>query len=147
MPFSPGDPVHVTGLGKGIVREVRNGGRCLVELKGRSVVVSESQLAPHDGSKRKHEHAAVTVTGDPTGARSHVPASIDLHGMTAGEAVAAVDTFLNDAMLASMDEVRIVHGRSGGTLRSAVHMRLQQVASVRSYRLDPANPGVTIVTL
>ena len=44
MTFAPGDPVHVAALGKGIVREVRNAGRYLVELRGRSVVVAGSQL-------------------------------------------------------------------------------------------------------
>jgi hypothetical protein len=44
MPFVPGDSVHVSALGKGIVREVRNGGRYLVEIKGRSIVVAADQL-------------------------------------------------------------------------------------------------------
>ena len=46
MTFEPGDPVHVAALGKGIVREVRNGGRYVVEIKGRSLIVAGSQLAP-----------------------------------------------------------------------------------------------------
>jgi len=147
MPFIPGDPVHVAGLGKAIVREARNGGRYLVELKGRSVIVAESKLTPHEGQKRRSERSTVPMTSEPTPVRRHAAGSIDLHGMTANEAVAAVDAFLNDAMLASLDEVRIVHGRSGGTLRAAVHARLKQVGSVRAFRVDPSNPGVTIVRL
>ena len=147
MPFIPGDLVHVAGLGKAIVREVRNGGRYLVELKSRRVIVAESDLAPDEGKKRKPQRQAVPAPAEPARVRSHAPASIDLHGMTASEAVAAVDAFLSDAMLASLDEVRIVHGRSGGTLRAAVHARLKQVGSVRAFRLDPSNPGVTMVTL
>ena len=48
--FRPGDHVHVASFGKGVVREVRNGGRYLVELKGRSMVVTGSQLT---GGERK----------------------------------------------------------------------------------------------
>jgi DNA mismatch repair protein MutS2 len=61
--------------------------------------------------------------------------------------VAALDTFLNDAILAGVDEARVIHGRSGGRVKAAVHARLKRLAAVRGYRLDPANPGVTIVTL
>jgi dsDNA-specific endonuclease/ATPase MutS2 len=43
--------------------------------------------------------------------------------------------------------VRFIHGRSGGRLRGALHGRLRQIAAVREFRLDPRNPGVTIVSL
>lgn len=150
MPFSPGDPVHVTSLGRAIVREVRNGGRYLVELKGRTILVTEAQLTAVENPKRVRAIASPSVNPAPppeTPSRPHAPASIDLHGMTTDEAVAALDTFLNDALLASLDEVRIVHGRSGGRLKAAVHGRLRVLPSIRSFRIDRRNPGVTIVTL
>ncbi|HXG54279.1 MAG TPA: Smr/MutS family protein, partial [Vicinamibacterales bacterium] len=78
---------------------------------------------------------------------AHAQASIDLHGMTRMEAISALDAFLNDAMLAGLAEVRVVHGRSGGLVKSAVHARLDLFASVQGFRLDPRNPGVTIVCL
>ena len=59
--------------------------------------------------------------------------------MTVEDAVAAVDAFLNDAMLASLDEVRIIHGRSGGRLRGAVRERLRRIVTVRGFILDPRN--------
>ena len=67
--------------------------------------------------------------------------------MTVEEAVAALDIFLNDALLAGHADVRVIHGRSGGRLKAAVHARLKQLPVVRAFRLDPANAGVTIVTL
>lgn len=147
MAFAPGDEVQVAALGKGIVREVRNAGRYLVELKGRSVVAIESQLTAVDQRKRRAKDMnppADSGTDPPT--RSHVATSLDLHGMTVEEAVAAVDGFLNDALLAGATEVRVIHGRSGGRLKAAVHSRLKQLAVARSFRVDPANAGVTIVT-
>jgi DNA mismatch repair protein MutS2 len=149
MTFAPGDEVHVAALGKGVVREVRNGGRYLVELKGRSIVAAEAQLSAVSPRKREASsdaHASKTSAPDsPT--RLYASTSLDLHGMTVEEAVAALDSFLNDALLAGHPEVRVIHGRSGGRLKAAVHARLKQLPVVRATRLDPANPGVTIVSL
>jgi dsDNA-specific endonuclease/ATPase MutS2 len=41
--------------------------------------------------------------------------------------------------------VRFIHGRSGGRIRSALHRHLRAFPSVRAFRLDPTNEGVTIV--
>ena len=79
--------------------------------------------------------------------RRHAAASIDLHGMTTLEAVAALDAFLDDALRAGLAEVRVIHGRSGGRVRGAVHGRLKQIAAVRAFRVDPTNEGVTVVSL
>lgn len=146
--FAAGDHVHVTSIGKGIVRDVRNGGRYLVDVKGRHMVAGEAQLTPLDersqrGVARVAEEASSTAM--PT--RSHAAAAIDLHGMTTDEAVAALDTFLNEALLAGLPEVRVIHGRSGGRLKAAVHSRLRVVTSIRSFHVDRSNQGVTVITL
>src|SRR5688572_4078944 len=137
--FAAGDRVHVATLGTGIVREVRNGGRYLIELKGRSMVVTGSQL------ERAPERPA-TKPPDPTPSDLPAPAAasraLDLHGHTVLEALEALDAFINDALLDGCDELRVIHGRSGGKLKSAVHQRLGQLRSVRAIRVDPANPGV-----
>lgn len=146
--MKPGDHVHVASLGKGIVRELRNGGRWLVEIKGRSMLVDEKQLAPVRPPKVPAKSGGPPAPSVPESlARPHAAASIDLHGMTAEEAITAVDAFLNEAILAGLEEVRVIHGRSGGRLKSAVHRRLEGVPSIRAFRLDPRNPGVTIVSL
>lgn len=149
MAFEPGAHVHVAHLGKGIVREVRNGRRCLVEIKGTAIIVAEDQLSliePSKGKARAHASPAAEPSVD-VPSRQRAGSSIDLHGMTVAEAEAAIDVFLNEALLASLEEVRVVHGRGGGRLKSAVHARLRQLPSVRSFRIDPRNEGVTIVTL
>jgi DNA mismatch repair protein MutS2 len=150
MSFVPGDEVHVAALGTGVVREVRNRGRYLVELKGRSIAVSEGQLTIVSGRKRPEPRGASSPkasASETSGKASPVATSLDLHGLTVEEAVAALDTFLNDALLAGHADVRVIHGRSGGRLKAAVHARLKQLVAVRAFRLDPANVGVTIVTL
>ena len=67
--------------------------------------------------------------------------------MTVDEAVAALDVFLNEALLAGHPQVQVIHGRSGGLLKRAVHARLKQLPAIRAFRLDPRNPGMTIVSL
>jgi DNA mismatch repair protein MutS2 len=67
--------------------------------------------------------------------------------MTTAEAIEALDAFLNDALLAGAGEARVIHGRSGGKLKTAVHARLRQLPSIRGFRVDPRNAGVTIVQL
>jgi len=150
MMFAPGDHVRVAVLGTGIVREARNGGRYLVEIKGRSMEVAGAQLAlaerPRVSRRVKVREAGAHApdVAEPPGA---APRSIDLHGRTVDESVEALDAFLNEALLAGVAELRIIHGRSGGRLKSAVHARLKQMPSIRHVRLDPRNPGVTIVSL
>jgi DNA mismatch repair protein MutS2 len=147
--FAAGDRVHIAGLGTGIVREPRNGGRYLVEIKGATMVVPGSQLEPPSPERRarnKKDDTAATREPDP-GAAATGSTVLDLHGQTVLETIEALDAFLNDAFLDGRHEVRVIHGRGRGRLKAAVHQRLGQLSSVRAFRLDPANPGVTIVTL
>lgn len=149
MTFSSGDRVHVAGLGTGVVRERRNARLYLVELKGRALVVPAVQLARADG-KPGRPRPRLDATACTTG-RDDEPAatslSLDLHGRTVAEATEALDTFLNDALLAGHAAVQVIHGRSGGRVKAAVHHRLASLPSVRGFQLDPRNPGATIVRL
>jgi DNA mismatch repair protein MutS2 len=146
MTCSPGDAVHVPGLGKGVVRELRKGGRCLVEIKGRALDVDASRLEPiRSRTPRAAGASAQPEAVEPP--RVHVPASIDLHGLRPDDALAALDGFINDAILAGHASVSVIHGRGGGRLKDLVHRRLGSLAAVKHLRVDPVNPGVTIVAL
>jgi DNA mismatch repair protein MutS2 len=147
--FKPGDPVHVAALGKAVVREVRNRGRYVVEIKGRSVLVAGDQLTPFEPGRRRSARTGVAAdpVGDEDGAAGRTTRSLDLHGKTVNGAIEALDAFLNIAILEGDGEVRVIHGRSGGRIRAAVHARLASIASIRGFRVDPRNPGVTVVRL
>lgn len=74
---------------------------------------------------------------------------INLIGQTTDEAVSRLDKYLDDAYLAHLPQVRVVHGRGTGALRAAVHRRLKQVKYVKEFRLGEygeGDTGVTIVT-
>ena len=150
MTFAPGDPVHVAALGRGVVLDVRNAGRYLVDVKGRSFIVDGDQLTPADGARpSRRVRRSTPPVGDsaPADHRDRIVRSLDLHGKTVLEAMDTLDEFVNDALVADAAEVRIIHGRSGGRLKAAVHARLKQMSSVRGFRVDPLNAGMTIVKL
>jgi DNA mismatch repair protein MutS2 len=75
------------------------------------------------------------------------PAEVDLHGLTVEEALVRAERALDDALLADCSELRLIHGKSGGRVRAALHRRLLDIGAVRAFRLDPRNAGVTIVSL
>lgn len=77
-----------------------------------------------------------------------VSPEINLIGRTTDEAVALLDKYLDDAYLAHISPVRIVHGKGTGALRAAVHNYLKRQKHVKSYRLGAfgeGDAGVTIV--
>jgi DNA mismatch repair protein MutS2 len=146
--FRAGDPVQ-TPLGKGIVREAGNSGRLTVEIRGRSVVLEERTVASLDAQRPpagKGKKRPVQATPAPLSARRPA-AEVDLHGLTVDEALARAEQALNEALLADCPELRLIHGKSGGRIRAALHRRLREIPTVRAVRLDPGNPGVTIVSL
>ena len=145
MGYAPGDVVHLAGLGTGTVREPRGRGRYAVEIKGRLVVVAASNLAIVDSPGKSQRRRAPSAPSAPSALGAPGP-SIDLHGKTVEEAVSAVELFVNDALLAGHGEVRIIHGRGGGRVKNAVHQFLRALPNVAAFRVDPRNPGVTIVS-
>ena len=144
--FSAGDLVQ-TRLGKGVVREVRNGGRLVVEVQGRALVLGEHDISVRDPSRKKRSRGDAGTERQPKPEAANARAEVDLHGLTVEDALSRVDHALNDALLGDLSELRFIHGRSGGRIRAAVHRRLAEIPSVRNFRLDPQNEGVTIVTL
>ena len=78
-----------------------------------------------------------------------VSSEINLLGCTVDEAIANLDKYLDDAYLAHLPSVRVVHGKGTGALRSAVQSHLKRLKYVKEYRLGEygeGDAGVTIVT-
>ena len=144
MAFRAGDLVHLAGLGTGRVIEPRGQERYAIEIKGRVVIAAARDLELADPRPPRRSRARQADEPGPVPLQQRL--SIDLHGKTVDEATQLVETFINDALLAGHGEVVIIHGRSGGKLKAAVHLLLRRIAAVASSRVDPRNPGATIVT-
>ena len=76
-----------------------------------------------------------------------VSTEINLIGMTVDEAIAHLDKYLDDAYLAHVPNVRIVHGKGTGALRTAVHQYLKRCKHVKSFRLGTFGEGDAGVTI
>lgn len=82
--------------------------------------------------------------------RSNISAEVDLRGLMSLEAMDKLDKYLDDAYLAGVSPVTIIHGKGTGALRKAVHEYLRSNPRVKSYRLGQygeGEAGVTIVEL
>ena len=79
-----------------------------------------------------------------------VDRELRLRRLTVDEALCRLDQYLNDAFMAGLSSVRIVHGKGTGKLRHTVHESLAKHPLVKSYRLGDygeGDYGVTIVEL
>lgn len=73
---------------------------------------------------------------------------INLLGMTVDEAVSQLDKYLDDAYIAHLPQVRVVHGKGTGALRAGVHKHLKRLKYVKEFHLGEygeGDAGVTIV--
>lgn len=80
----------------------------------------------------------------------HVSTQVDIRGMNVDEAVGVLDKFLDDAGIAGLREVMIIHGKGTGALRSGVHQFLKTNGHVKGYRMGKygeGEAGVTVVEL
>ena len=80
---------------------------------------------------------------------SSISTEINLLGRTVDEALAELDKYLDDAYLAHLPSVRVVHGKGTGALRNAIHSHLKRLKYVKEFRLGEygeGDAGVTIVT-
>jgi len=85
-----------------------------------------------------------------SGSATSVPLQLDLRGARPDEALAVLDRYLNDAAVAGIGRLRIVHGKGTGALRAAIRAALAGHPLVRAH--EPAGPseggeGATIITL
>jgi DNA mismatch repair protein MutS2 len=110
------------------------------------VNITQLRLVKQEKTKQK-----VSTVHVKTGAMERtVRMECDVRGMTLDEAIMTVDQYLDQAVLAGMGEVSIIHGKGTGVLRSGITQHLRHHPHVESSRLGvygEGETGVTIVTL
>ena len=148
-----GDSVKVLSLNlKGIVRSLPDkSGNLDVQMGILHSVVNVKDIELLDEVSIKGPSYEHTATGRVRISKSaSVSPEINLLGMTVDEAVSVLDKYLDDAAIAHLDEVRVVHGKGTGALRAGVQNFLRKNKHVQSYRLGEygeGDAGVTIVKL
>lgn len=148
--FKVGDAVLVTTLSlNGTVKETANkNGDLVVQMGFLSSTVNYKDLellapekAPKPVNQPKDRYSinkAATINPE-----------INLLGNTVDEAVARLEKYLDDAMIAGLTSVRVVHGKGTGALRKGIHEYLRRQKFIKSYQLaefGEGDAGVTIVT-
>ena len=78
---------------------------------------------------------------------SAMPTEVDLRGMDSVEAICVLERYLDEAMRAHLSQVRIIHGKGTGTLRSAVQQALRRNKFVKKFRLGVYGEGEDGVTI
>ncbi len=135
----------------------------LVELKGKKAVVESNSLRmtiainrlektrkkaiPVDKTQRKSNRFQ-SIYDDINEKRKMFNPTLDLRGHRAEEALDELQHFLDDAMLLSEKELRILHGKGYGILKTLIRQRLHMVPEVESYHsapLDLGGDGITVV--
>lgn len=76
-----------------------------------------------------------------------VSPEVNLIGMTVDDAIPVLDKYLDDAYLAHLPQVRVVHGRGTGALKAGVHRHLKKLKYVKEFRLGEFGEGDTGVTI
>lgn len=107
-----------------------------------------SKASPHNSSKAAGGSGIGGSGRIRMSKASSISPEINLLGCTVDEAVAKLDKYLDDAYLAGISPVRIVHGKGTGALRNAVSSYLNGIAYIKSYRPGEhgeGDAGVTIV--
>ncbi|MBO8142839.1 MAG: Smr/MutS family protein [Firmicutes bacterium] len=152
----PGQTVLVSSLAQvGTVLQRPDGdGHVTVQIGGLRVRVPVKDLRA--APARQDAEAAGRPPARQTGAvlaaekRAAVSPEVHLRGMTVDEALAVLEKYLDDAVLAGLSAVRVIHGKGTGTLRRAIQDYLRGHPAVESWRLadtSAGGAGVTVVEL
>ena len=153
-PLEMGDTVLVRSMGqRGEVVSLANGrGDIEVQLGALKLRVPESQVERLSRRQaRMVETRDIPAFSSPT--REAVPTpelQLDLRGWRVDDALEEVDRYLNNAALAGMPFVRILHGKGTGALRQAIRQELSHhplVKSQKSAEAKDGGDGITVVTL
>lgn len=148
--FKVGDPVFVTTLSlKGTVKSPANkNGDIVVQMGFLSSTVNYKNLELLDAKKENTQENKPKDRYSINKAATISP-EINLLGSTVDEAVARLEKYLDDAMIAGLSSVRVVHGKGTGALRKGIHEYLRRQKFIKSYKLaefGEGDAGVTIVT-
>ena len=99
--------------------------------------------------KQKSSHLSTSVLDIQYSKANAIADELNLHGMFVKEALDITIKYLDDAVLAGLPSVRILHGKGTGALRKAVHEELRENTLVSNYQFAPfdqGGEGVTVVT-
>lgn len=150
LPREPkvGDSVVIRGIGEGEILEIKSNnilvksGLLKTRVKLGDIMIIEK--------KKKEIKPQRSLYRTSSRADADVKTELDLRGQTVDEAIGNLGLFIDKCVLNGMNEIRIIHGKGTGALRSAVQEELKHHPNISEYRLGKygeGEDGVTIATL
>jgi len=144
VPLAEGDPVEAPDVGvRGTIAAIRGEDAEVVGAAGQRVRIPLARLRP---SRERTPEERTPVVQVRAAARSDVPDQVDVRGRPAHEARLEARRLVDEAALAGLREVRVVHGRGTGVLRKAVRDELARHPLVERMESD-AEDGATLAHL
>jgi len=141
-----GDLVRLGTLSaQGRVQSILGGGRANVRVGRANIITPLTELRRSEEPEEDRPRPGVRYN-----LPSQVRLEIDLRGQTAEEAQERIDKYLDEALLAGLERVRIIHGKGTGALRRKIASYLEDHPMVKSARLGElgeGGSGVTVVEL
>ena len=149
-PAREGDTVELVSMGtRADVLSVNRDGTLRLQAGILTITARQDEVRVVEGETKKKVERQVNTAR----ARLHAagaPAQVDLRGMTVDEALAALDLYLDNAMMARLETVTIIHGKGTGAVRKAVREHLKRSRYVKSFRpgrYGEGEDGVTVAEL
>ena len=147
-----GDSVKIVSLGmRGIVNSLPDAkGNLFVQcgIMRSNVNIKDLILIPDEPTITKSKTTQKTNAGKIKMSKTYnISPEINLLGKTVDDALSVLDKYLDDAYLAHLKSVRIVHGKGTGALRNAVQQHLRRTKYVDSFRLGEFGEGDAGVTI
>ena len=146
-PIVPGDTVEIISMGiRAEVISISPGRVLTLQAGIMRVTAKESEVRLAEGGGKTDYREVVRVR---EAQLRSMPASseLDLRGMSIEEATLILERFIDEAVMARLETVRVIHGKGTGALRSAVQGSLRTNKLVGQYRLGRFGEGETGVTI
>lgn len=149
--LSKGDRVFIHSLNQSgiVVSAPDSNGDVLIKAGIMKIKINITDLSI-DESFEESDNLKNYSTKVKTGKSQFISPEVDLRGMNVEEAIDKTDKYLDDAYLAGLSPVTIIHGKGTGVLRSAIQEHLRKNPHVKSYRIGQygeGEHGVTIVEI
>lgn len=143
-----GDTVEIISMGvKAEVIDVNPDGTLNLKAGIMTVKAKQSEVYLLECHAAKQRKNSISIAGGSSIRTTSVNSEIDLRGMESIEAVAAAEMYIDNAVMAKLSTVRIIHGKGTGALRAAVQQMLRRNKAVKSFRLGRYGEGETGVTI
>ena len=145
-PVVKGDAVIIRGIGEGEVLEVGRekvlvqSGIFKTRVKMGDLMLTEKKKKPKPVSQRSVYRTTSRADAD-------VTTELDLRGQTVDEALMNLGLFIDKCVLNNIPEIRIIHGKGTGALRSAVTQELRHHPNIKVFRLGVYGEGENGVTI